>query len=86
MQSKTLQRINIFSNNILAGEESLNWHPLVSDFILLARKLEKLEFIYHRGSVIIVKSEEHEVEHSLNATCIKDSIPISSRQSSMEMS
>ncbi len=32
--------------------ESLNWHHLVADFILLARKLEKLGFIYSRHKVI----------------------------------
>ena len=41
---------------ILAGGESLNWHPLVEDFILVARKLEKLGFIDHRRSVMIIES------------------------------
>jgi len=38
----------------LAGDEPLNWHPLISDFVLLARKLEGLGFIHHRGGVIIL--------------------------------
>ena len=41
----------------LAGDESLKWHPLVSDFILIARKLEKLGFVYHRSSVVIIEAE-----------------------------
>jgi hypothetical protein len=46
----------IFSsvNNLMAGGKSLNWHPLIEDFILVARKLEKLGFIYHRRSVMVI--------------------------------
>ena len=43
-------------NNILAGRKSHASNPLFRDFILIARKLEKFGFIYHRGSVIIVDS------------------------------
>jgi hypothetical protein len=28
----------------LAGDESLNWHPLIADFILVGQKLESLGF------------------------------------------
>ena len=38
---------------LLAGREPLSWHPLVEDFILVARKLEKLGFVYNKGNVII---------------------------------
>jgi hypothetical protein len=49
--------ISTFLSN-LAGDESDGWHPLVADFILVARKLEKLGFIYHRGNVIIINSSD----------------------------
>jgi hypothetical protein len=42
----------------LAGDESLNWHPVISDFILVARKLEKLGFVYGKGGVIIIEPED----------------------------
>jgi hypothetical protein len=46
----------------MAGCESLAWHPLVEDFILVARKLEKLGFIYNRGKVVIIEPEKmHEI-------------------------
>lgn len=46
----------------MAGGESDSWHPVVADFVLLAQKLEKLGFIYHRGSVIIAEpSDGHAV-------------------------
>jgi hypothetical protein len=35
------------------GNESLNWHPLVADFIVLGRKLEQLGFIYNRGEIVV---------------------------------
>jgi hypothetical protein len=38
---------------LLAGDESLNWHPLAADFLLLAAKLEKLGFTYSRRKVIV---------------------------------
>lgn len=38
---------------ILAGDESRAGNPLLADFILLSRKLEKLGFIYDRDNVII---------------------------------
>lgn len=39
----------------MAGSESLSWHPLVEDFVLVGQKLEKLGFVYHRGSVIVTE-------------------------------
>jgi len=42
----------------MAGDESLTWHPLVTDFILVGRRLEKLGFIYHKGNVLIVEGYE----------------------------
>ena len=58
MQSKTLQIENIFSNNTLAGDESLNWHPFLSDVIKIGRKLEELGFTYHNGSVLVIDPSE----------------------------
>jgi hypothetical protein len=48
----------LICNNILAGDESDGWHPLLEDFIFVARKLEKLGFVYHRGNVIVTEPEE----------------------------
>gem|GEM_PF-2024988 len=42
----------------LAGDESLNWHPLAADFILIGRRLEQLGFVYHNGMVIITDPDE----------------------------
>ncbi len=42
----------------LAGSESDGWHPLVEDFILIARKLEKLGFIHSKGEVVIIDPDE----------------------------
>lgn len=39
----------------MAGRESLNWHPLVENFVILGKKLEQLGFIYHKHGVIILK-------------------------------
>lgn len=47
---------------ILAGCESLTWHPLVSDFILVAKKIKKLGFVYNEGRVFIVGPEIYENE------------------------
>lgn len=38
----------------MAGDESLNWHPVVADFIALGRKLEELGFMCSKGKVIII--------------------------------
>ena len=46
-----------FGTFSMAGNESLNWHPLIADFILVARKLEQLGFVYNKGSVIVVDIE-----------------------------
>lgn len=42
----------------MAGCESDGWHPLVEDFILVARKLEQLGFIYSQGNVIVMDQYE----------------------------
>lgn len=42
-------------NNFMAGDESDGWHPLVEDFVLLARKLERLGFVYHSDKVIVTE-------------------------------
>lgn len=42
----------------MAGSKYDGWHPLVRDFILVGRKLEKLGFIYSKGGVIVVQSED----------------------------
>jgi hypothetical protein len=44
----------------LAGDESLNWHHLVADFILVGQRLERLGFIYHRGTVIVMILDDTE--------------------------
>jgi hypothetical protein len=36
----------------VAGDESLNWHHLVTDFVLIGRKLEQLGFVYNNGEVL----------------------------------
>ena len=33
-------------DDLMAGDESLNWHRISADFILLGQKLEKLGFSY----------------------------------------
>ncbi len=38
----------------LARDESLNWHPLLSDFILVGKKLEQLGFTYFKGTVTVI--------------------------------
>jgi len=38
----------------MAGDESLNWHLLIADFILVGQRLEELGFIYSQGRVVIV--------------------------------
>lgn len=42
----------------MAGEESLNWHRLIVDFILIGRKLERLGFVYSKEGVVIIDPEE----------------------------
>jgi hypothetical protein len=39
----------------MAGDTSINLHPLLSDFILLGLKLEKLGFTYFKGQVTLVQ-------------------------------
>lgn len=43
----------------MAGRKSLTWHPLIHDFIIVGRKLEKLGFTYHRKGVLIVEPMEY---------------------------
>ncbi|HJQ09322.1 MAG TPA: hypothetical protein VJ836_07630 [Candidatus Saccharimonadales bacterium] len=42
----------------MAGDESLNWHPLLSNFILIGQKLEQLGFTYFKGSVTVIDPSE----------------------------
>lgn len=42
----------------LAGCESLNWHPFLSDFILVGHKLEQLGFTYFKGTVTVIDPSE----------------------------
>jgi hypothetical protein len=42
----------------LVGDESLNWHSLIADFILVGQRLEKLGFTGHGESVIIANKRE----------------------------
>lgn len=53
-----LQALLLTIKQELAGSKLLGWHRLLPDFMLLARKLEKLGFIYHRGGVMIVPEVE----------------------------
>ena len=39
----------------MAGRESLNWHRLVDDFIIIGKRLEKLGFIYIEGKVYLTE-------------------------------
>lgn len=39
----------------MAGGESDGWHPLLADFVLLARKLSELGFIYYKGTVTVLE-------------------------------
>jgi hypothetical protein len=41
----------------MAGDESLNWHPFLSDFILVGSKLEQLGFTYYKGKVTLIDPE-----------------------------
>lgn len=41
----------------MAGRESGAGNPLIMDFTLLGRRLEKLGFLYHRSGVIIIETE-----------------------------
>lgn len=42
----------------MAGDESLNWHPFLSDVIKIGQKLEELGFTYHNGSVLVIDPSE----------------------------
>ncbi len=43
---------------ILAGYTSNAVNPLLTDFVLVGRKLEKLRFIYSKGNVIVLDPED----------------------------
>jgi hypothetical protein len=42
----------------MAGDESLNWHPSLADFILVGQRLERLGFTYYNGSVSVIDPME----------------------------
>jgi hypothetical protein len=42
----------------MAGRESHASNPLIADFILMSRKLEKLGFTYHRKNVLVIEPME----------------------------
>jgi len=58
-RSKTC-KVEAFSYLLLglAGSTSRVGNPLLTDFLMVGQKLEKLGFIYDRGNVIIVEPEE----------------------------
>jgi len=39
----------------VAGDESLNWHPFLADFVIIGQKLEQLGFTYFKGRVAIIE-------------------------------
>ena len=39
----------------LAGDESLNWHPLIRDFLIVAHKLDEIGFQYIDERVVLVQ-------------------------------
>lgn len=43
---------------LMTGSKSHGWHPLLSDFILLGQKLEKLGFTYFKGTVTVIDPSE----------------------------
>jgi hypothetical protein len=42
----------------MAGEESLNWHPFLADFVLVGQKLEECGFVYCKDKVTVVEPLE----------------------------
>ncbi|HEX6258572.1 MAG TPA: hypothetical protein VFZ48_03770 [Candidatus Saccharimonadales bacterium] len=44
----------------MAGRESLNWHPFLSDIIKIGQKLEQLGFTYLNGTVLVIDPSEME--------------------------
>jgi|GEM_PF-2722695 len=44
---------------ILAGDESLNWHPLVENFIIVGKRVEELGFRCYTSRVTITEPMEH---------------------------
>ena len=44
----------------LAGSTSRVGNPLFNDFLLVGWKLDKLGFIYNRGNVLILESQEYQ--------------------------
>ncbi|HEY4963925.1 MAG TPA: hypothetical protein VIH90_04480, partial [Candidatus Saccharimonadales bacterium] len=49
-----------FSQNPLAGYTSRVGNPFLSDFILLAEKLDQLGFTYYKGKVVVVEPIEEQ--------------------------
>lgn len=45
-------------SGLMAGDESLNWHPLLSDFTAVGERLEQLGFTYYKGQVTIIDPME----------------------------
>lgn len=41
----------------MAGDESHVSNPLITDFVLLGQRLEKLGFLYYRNGVTIIETE-----------------------------
>ncbi|HUD06813.1 MAG TPA: hypothetical protein VMR34_02905 [Candidatus Saccharimonadales bacterium] len=44
----------------MAGYTSAIWHHILTDFILVAQRLEELGFTYHKGKVIIIEPLEEQ--------------------------
>jgi len=44
----------------MAGRESLSWHPLIKDFIIVGWKLEQLGFVHSNSGVIVIEPEDVE--------------------------
>lgn len=42
----------------MAGSTGHAGNPLLADFLLIGRKLEKLGFVYHRGGVILIEPSD----------------------------
>ena len=57
-QNKKSSKIGTFSPLLsnLAGDESSAGNPLLSEFVLLASKLEQLGFVYHKDCLISTES------------------------------
>jgi hypothetical protein len=58
-QNTTILLAYFISVNNFGWVQSNRWKPLLSDFIVVAGKLEKLGFRYFRGKVSIVDPEDY---------------------------